>query len=179
MGRGQVDFLIFTLSSILFFGVLISVLGDIAISMYDSANELEMQMNDRRESDSYTKYGYGGGAIIIALYGSKFFAGAALLGAILLWNFMFRIAIKMPAHVEGNEMTQSQALFITQYHSTEIMAVSLIFNVILASLVFFALPLDMGWFERSVVICFVSWLFVHVNMSMLVATYWKICMGMY
>ena len=175
--RHQIDFFVFTVGSLFFFGILIGALGDIARDLYQVSQELEAEVT-AEEAKGHDKFGYTKGGTLIALFGSRLFAGVALLMAILAWNYFFRTAIKMPGHVDGYDINTEEAMSLTKHYSTQIMAVSLFINVGMLSFLFAVLPWGAAqWWMQALMFGVIIWLFVHINMAMLVAMYWQYTEG--
>ena len=175
--RHQIDFFIFTVGSLLFLGILIGALGDIARDLHQVSQELEAEVAAEQVAE-HEKFGYTQGGTLIALFGSRLFAGAALLMAILAWNYFFRTAIKMPGHVDGYDINTEEAMSLTRHYSTQIMAVSLLINVGMLSFLFAVLPWGAAqWWMQAIMFGVIIWLFIHINMAMLVAMYWQYTEG--
>ena len=174
--RRHWDFLGFSAAAFLLLGVLIVILGDLAHTLHVYSLALESKPTSAAAHDAY---GYEQGGRLIFLFGSRLLAGVFLVATFILWIFFFRTGIKVPAYVEGYSLRSDEALDLTRLYRWQITAMSLLVNVpLLAALLAIIPPWEgLAWWFKSLISCAVVWLFLHMNMSLLIGMYWTYTQG--
>lgn len=166
--RYHLDFLLFSASVFLFMGMLWVVISDIFLTMNEYA---EIAQSRAVETGSHHSFGYAHGNALIAIFGSRTFAAGFFIAALLLWIYFFRIAIKIPAYIDGFNLSTPEAITLTRPVWSRIALVSLFINIGLSSIAVLA-PWDAAqWWEKGMLAALTIWIFLHINLAMSVVMY--------
>lgn len=167
----DLDFLLFMAAAFLFGGLLIVLIADIGMNLYDYA-ALQEDNPTRGE-----KYGYGEGAALVLLFGSRTFAAVFFIAAILLWSYFSRSAMRIAAYMDGYDLSSDEAMVLTRHYKLQIMAVSLLVNTGL-SIAVVSTPWGLWeWWLQAIMAGVAAWVFLHINLALSVAMYEKYAAG--
>lgn len=169
--RRDADFFVFVAASFVFGGILTALVANIGITLQEHAAILE------QDATPGEKYGYGDGAVLVVLSGSRAFAAAFFLVSILLWVHFFRTAIRIPAYADGYDLRADEALTLTRHGRLLILSVSLFMNIGLSSAAFLSPWRDSELWLQALMAGFAAWSFLHANLALSVALYLKYTEG--
>lgn len=171
--RRDLDFLVFMAGSFLFGGMLILFVADVGVSLSDYA-ELRESPEDKPQ---YAEYGYGEGATIVVVFGSRAFAAGFFLGALFLWGYFFRASVRIPAYMDGYDLSGGEAMDATRNHTLQIVAASLLINTGLSAAAVSAPWGVAEWWLQAVMAGVSAWAFLHFNLALSAAMYQKYTEG--
>ncbi|MGI9297887.1 MAG: hypothetical protein ACR2QC_08320 [Gammaproteobacteria bacterium] len=173
----DLDFLLFMAGSFLFGGMLILFVADVGMSLGDYAALRESPETETEAKPQYAGYGYGEGATIVVVFGSRAFAAGFFLAALWLWGYFFRAAVRIPAYMDGYDLRTGEAMTATRNHSLQIVAVSLLINVGLSVAAVSAPWSAAEWWLQAVMAGVSAWAFLHFNLALSVAMYQEYTAG--
>ena len=164
-GRRELDFLVFTASTFIFGGVIVIFVAHLGVMMHDYA---EFLVADEKPHE---KYGYGEGVTLVALSFSRGAAALFFLVAVFLWSHFTRTAIRIPAYVDGYDLSTAEARSLTQHGILRILAASLFINIGGVTAATFLPWQSFELWSRALLAGFAVWGFLHTNLALYTVLY--------
>lgn len=168
-GRRHVDFLAFSAATFIVLGILIFVLIYIVTMLYGYLEVLAETAPP--EGEVGAEYGYGEGGAALFLHGSQIFTVAFFIAAAVLWSIFFRIFIKMPAYIDGFEISSGEALDLTAHNRRHILVMSAVLNAAFLTVTGVLPWEELELWVRYLMVGCAVWGGLHLNLAFSVAAY--------
>ena len=170
----HIDFMVFITCAFMLLGLVMLTMFDAALFFSETVGDLQ-EKNTAAQAASYS---FQRSSILLLLFGSQAATIIAAVIAIMLWFYFFRSILRMPAHVNGYDISSEEAMDLTRHAKWKIFLSSWILNGAVAAGGLWLLP----WKEsplwlQSIYAAAGVLVILHVNISFSVVLYQTITPG--